>query len=105
MPRAAASSTKRRCCACSTKGHLGGAALDTFATEPLARRLAVARAPQAHPHAAPRRSRRAKHNRPVSTILARQVIDFVATGASRAAVNLPPLTAGSRARGRPRGCR
>lgn len=74
------------------EGHLAGAALDTFATEPLPADSPL----RAHanliltPHLGASTS---EAQQAVSTILARQVIDFVATGAVSGCVNLPPLTA------------
>ncbi|HET6434121.1 MAG TPA: phosphoglycerate dehydrogenase [Xanthomonadaceae bacterium] len=73
-------------------GHLAGAALDTFATEPL---------PESSPLRAHERLILTPHlgastgeaQQAVSTILARQVIDFVETGAVAGCVNLPPLSA------------
>jgi phosphoglycerate dehydrogenase-like enzyme len=90
--RAADWSTKPRCCACSTKGHLNGAALDTFATEPLQSDSPLRAHPKLilTPHLGASTS---EAQQAVSTILARQIIDFVATGAVAGCVNLPPLTA------------
>lgn len=74
------------------EGHLAGAALDTFATEPLQADSPL----RAHanliltPHLGASTS---EAQQAVSTILGRQVIDFVATGAVAGCVNLPPLTA------------
>ncbi len=74
------------------EGHLAGAALDTFATEPLPADSPL----RAHanliltPHLG---ASTGEAQQAVSTILARQVIDFVATGAVAGCVNLPPLTA------------
>jgi D-3-phosphoglycerate dehydrogenase len=74
------------------EGHLGGAALDTFATEPLQSDSPL----RAHskliltPHLGASTS---EAQQAVSTILARQIIDFTATGAVAGCVNLPPLTA------------
>ncbi|MEO6227043.1 MAG: phosphoglycerate dehydrogenase [Thermomonas sp.] len=74
------------------EGHLAGAALDTFATEPLPADSPL----RAHanliltPHLG---ASTGEAQQAVSTILARQIIDFVATGAVAGCVNLPPLTA------------
>ncbi len=74
------------------EGHLAGAALDTFVTEPLPADSPL----RAHanliltPHLG---ASTGEAQQAVSTILARQVIDFVATGAVAGCVNLPPLTA------------
>ena len=74
------------------EGHLAGAALDTFTTEPLPEDSAL----RGHakliltPHLGASTS---EAQQAVSTILARQIIDFVATGAVAGCVNLPPLTA------------
>ncbi|RNF81843.1 phosphoglycerate dehydrogenase [Montanilutibacter psychrotolerans] len=74
------------------EGHIAGAALDTFVTEPL-----QADSPLRHherliltPHLGASTS---EAQQAVSTILARQIIDFCATGAVAGCVNLPPLTA------------
>ena len=74
------------------EGHLGGAALDTFATEPLPADSPLRPHPKLilTPHLGASTS---EAQQAVSTILARQVIDFVATGAVAGCVNLPPLTA------------
>lgn len=74
------------------EGHLAGAGLDTFATEPL---------PEDSPLRACKKLVLAPHlgastseaQQAVSTILARQIIDFVTTGAVAGCVNLPPLSA------------
>jgi len=74
------------------EGHLAGAGLDTFATEPL---------PEDSPLRACKKMVLAPHlgastseaQQGVSTILARQIIDFINTGAVAGCVNLPPLTA------------
>jgi D-3-phosphoglycerate dehydrogenase len=74
------------------EGHLAGAALDTFATEPLPKdsplrgngKLILT------PHLGASTS---EAQQAVSTILARQVIDFLKTGAVAGCVNLPPLSA------------
>ncbi len=74
------------------EGHLAGAALDTFATEPLQADSPL----RAHakliltPHLGASTS---EAQQAVSTILAKQIIDFAATGAVAGCVNLPPLTA------------
>ena len=74
------------------EGHLAGAALDTFTTEPLPADSPL----RAHanliltPHLG---ASTGEAQQAVSTILARQIIDFVATGAVAGCVNLPPLTA------------
>jgi D-3-phosphoglycerate dehydrogenase len=74
------------------EGHLAGAALDTFVTEPLQADSPL----RGHskliltPHLGASTS---EAQQAVSTILARQIIDFVATGAVAGCVNLPPLTA------------
>lgn len=73
-------------------GHLAGAALDTFVTEPLQAESPL----RAHsklvltPHLGASTS---EAQQAVSTTLARQVIDFIDTGAVAGCVNLPPLTA------------
>ena len=74
------------------EGHLGGAALDTFATEPLPKDSALRGNPKLilTPHLGASTS---EAQQAVSTILARQIIDFVNTGAVAGCVNLPPLTA------------
>ena len=74
------------------EGHLGGAALDTFATEPLQADSPLRAHPKLilTPHLGASTS---EAQQAVSTILARQVIDFVETGAVAGCVNLPPLTA------------
>ena len=74
------------------EGHLAGAALDTFVTEPL---------PKDSPLRANARIILTPHlgastseaQQAVSTILARQIIDFLKTGAVAGCVNLPPLSA------------
>ena len=73
-------------------GHLAGAALDTFATEPLQADSPLRAHPKLilTPHLGASTS---EAQQAVSTILARQIIDFVATGAVAGCVNLPPLTA------------
>ena len=74
------------------EGHLGGAALDTFATEPLQKDSPLRAHPKLilTPHLG---ASTGEAQQAVSTILARQIIDFVATGAVAGCVNLPPLTA------------
>ena len=73
-------------------GHLAGAALDTFATEPLPADSPL-RA-QANlvltPHLG---ASTGEAQQAVSTILARQVLDYFATGTVAGCVNLPPLSA------------
>ena len=72
-------------------GHLGGAALDTFVTEPLPKESPLRDHPKLilTPHLG---ASTGEAQQAVSTILARQIIDFVATGAVAGCVNLPPLT-------------
>lgn len=74
------------------EGHLGGAALDTFTTEPLQSDSPLRTHPKLilTPHLGASTS---EAQQAVSTILARQIIDFVTTGAVAGCVNLPPLTA------------
>ncbi|TXH76504.1 MAG: phosphoglycerate dehydrogenase [Lysobacteraceae bacterium] len=74
------------------EGHLAGAALDTFATEPLPADSPLRAHPRLilTPHLGASTS---EAQQAVSTILARQIIDFIATGAVAGCVNLPPLTA------------
>jgi D-3-phosphoglycerate dehydrogenase len=74
------------------EGHLAGAALDTFATEPLQADSPLRAHPKLilTPHLGASTS---EAQQAVSTILAKQIIDFVATGAVAGCVNLPPLTA------------
>lgn len=73
------------------EGHLAGAALDTFATEPLPADSPLRQHPRLvltpHLGASTQEAQRA-----VSAILARQILDFVQTGAIQGCVNLPPLT-------------
>lgn len=73
------------------EGHLAGAALDTFATEPLPKDSPLRGHPRLvlTPHLG---ASTGEAQQAVSTILARQIIDFVATGAVAGCVNLPPLT-------------
>lgn len=74
------------------EGHLAGAALDTFATEPLPEDSPLRRDPHLvlTPHLG---ASTGEAQQAVSTILARQIIDFVETGAVAGCVNLPPLSA------------
>ncbi|SDY68711.1 D-3-phosphoglycerate dehydrogenase [Lysobacter sp. yr284] len=74
------------------EGHIAGAALDTFVTEPLPADSPLRANPKLilTPHLGASTS---EAQQAVSTILARQIIDFVATGAVAGCVNLPPLTA------------
>ncbi|MGO4262433.1 phosphoglycerate dehydrogenase [Lysobacter sp. TAB13] len=74
------------------EGHIAGAALDTFVTEPLPADSALRGNAKLilTPHLGASTS---EAQQAVSTILARQIIDFVATGAVAGCVNLPPLTA------------
>lgn len=74
------------------EGHLAGAALDTFVTEPLPADSPLRDQPNLvlTPHLGASTS---EAQQAVSTILARQIIDFVETGAVAGCVNLPPLTA------------
>ena len=74
------------------ESHLAGAALDTFATEPLPADSPLRAHPRLilTPHLGASTS---EAQQAVSTILARQIIDFIATGAVAGCVNLPPLTA------------
>jgi D-3-phosphoglycerate dehydrogenase len=73
------------------EGHLAGAALDTFVTEPLPADSKLRDNPKLilTPHLGASTS---EAQQAVSTILARQIIDFVKTGAVAGCVNLPPLT-------------
>jgi D-3-phosphoglycerate dehydrogenase len=73
------------------EGHLAGAALDTFATEPLPADSKLRSHPKLilTPHLGASTS---EAQQAVSTILARQIVDFIATGAVAGCVNLPPLT-------------
>jgi D-3-phosphoglycerate dehydrogenase len=74
------------------EGHLAGAALDTFAIEPLPADSVL----RTHskliltPHLG---ASTGEAQQAVSAILARQIIDFLETGAVAGCVNLPPLTA------------
>ncbi|MFN8010747.1 MAG: phosphoglycerate dehydrogenase [Holophagaceae bacterium] len=72
-------------------GHLGGAALDTFVHEPLPADSPLRSHPRLilTPHLGASTSEAQKA---VSTILAKQVMDFLQTGAVAGCVNLPPLS-------------
>jgi len=74
------------------EGHLAGAALDTFVTEPLPKDSPLRNNAKLilTPHLGASTS---EAQQAVSTILARQIIDFLKTGAVAGCVNLPPLTA------------
>ena len=74
------------------EGHLAGAALDTFVTEPLQADSPLRANSKLilTPHLGGSTS---EAQQAVSTILARQIIDFIDTGAVAGCVNLPPLTA------------
>ena len=74
------------------EGHLGGAALDTFVTEPLPKESPLRQHPRLilTPHLGASTS---EAQQAVSTILARQIVDFLKTGAVAGCVNLPPLSA------------
>ena len=74
------------------EGHLAGAALDTFVTEPLPKDSPLRGNPKLilTPHLGASTS---EAQQAVSTILARQIIDFLKTGAVGGCVNLPPLSA------------
>ena len=74
------------------EGHLAGAALDTFVTEPLPKDSPLRAHPRLilTPHLGASTS---EAQQAVSTILAKQIIDFAATGAVAGCVNLPPLSA------------
>jgi predicted amino acid-binding ACT domain protein len=73
------------------EGHLAGAALDTFTTEPLPADSPLRGNPKLilTPHLGASTS---EAQQAVSTILARQIIEFFRTGAVAGCVNLPPLT-------------
>ena len=73
-------------------GRLAGAALDTFATEPLPADSKLRAHPKLilTPHLG---ASTGEAQQAVSTILARQVLDYFATGAVAGCVNLPPLSA------------
>ncbi len=72
--------------------HLAGAALDTFSTEPLPADSPLRVHPKLllTPHLG---ASTGEAQQAVSTILARQIIDFIETGAVAGCVNLPPLSA------------
>ena len=74
------------------EGHLAGAALDTFVTEPLQKDSPLRNNPKLilTPHLG---ASTGEAQQAVSTILARQIIDFLKTGAVAGCVNLPPLSA------------
>jgi D-3-phosphoglycerate dehydrogenase len=74
------------------EGHLAGAALDTFATEPLQKDSPLRAHPKLilTPHLG---ASTGEAQQAVSTILAKQIIDFIDTGAVAGCVNLPPLSA------------
>ncbi len=74
------------------EGHLAGAALDTFATEPLQKDSPLRAHPKLilTPHLG---ASTGEAQQAVSTILAKQIIDFINTGAVAGCVNLPPLSA------------
>ena len=74
------------------EGHLAGAALDTFVTEPLQRESPLRNNSKLilTPHLGASTS---EAQQAVSTILARQIVDFLKTGAVAGCVNLPPLSA------------
>jgi D-3-phosphoglycerate dehydrogenase / 2-oxoglutarate reductase len=71
--------------------HLAGAALDTFVTEPLPADSALRKHPKIvlTPHLG---ASTGEAQQAVSTILAKQIVDFVKTGAVAGCVNLPPLS-------------
>jgi D-3-phosphoglycerate dehydrogenase / 2-oxoglutarate reductase len=73
-------------------GQLAGAALDTFATEPLQPDSKLRAHPKLvlTPHLG---ASTGEAQQAVSTILARQVIEYVESGAVAGCVNLPPLSA------------
>lgn len=73
-------------------GHLAGAALDTFATEPLPADSKLRAHPKLilTPHLG---ASTGEAQQAVSTILARQVLDYFESGTVAGCVNLPPLTA------------
>lgn len=73
------------------KGHLRGAALDTFVTEPLPADSPLRQNPRLilTPHLG---ASTGEAQKAVSVILARQIIDFLKTGAVAGCVNLPPLS-------------
>ena len=74
------------------EGHLAGAALDTFATEPLPKDSPLRMHPKLilTPHLG---ASTGEAQQAVSTILAREVLDYFDSGAVAGCVNLPPLTA------------
>lgn len=74
------------------QGHLAGAGLDTFATEPLPADSPLRRCPKLvlTPHLG---GATGEAQQGVATILARQIVDFLRTGAVAGCVNLPPLSA------------
>ena len=74
------------------EGHLAGAALDTFVTEPLQKDSPLRANAKLilTPHLGASTS---EAQQAVSTILARQMIEFMNTGAVAGCVNLPPLSA------------
>ncbi|MEO5566366.1 MAG: phosphoglycerate dehydrogenase, partial [Luteimonas sp.] len=73
-------------------GQLAGAALDTFTTEPLPADSPLRAHPNLvlTPHLG---ASTGEAQQAVSTILAREVLDYFATGAVAGCVNLPPLSA------------
>lgn len=73
-------------------GHLAAAALDTFATEPLPKDSKLRAHPKLilTPHLG---ASTGEAQQAVSTILARQVLDYFDSGTVAGCVNLPPLTA------------
>jgi D-3-phosphoglycerate dehydrogenase len=73
-------------------GQLAGAALDTFATEPLPQDSPLRAHPNLvlTPHLG---ASTGEAQQAVSTILAREVLDYFDTGAVAGCVNLPPLSA------------
>lgn len=73
------------------EGHLAGAAFDTFVTEPLPKDSPLRAHPRMvlTPHLG---ASTGEAQQAVSTILARQILDFFQTGAVAGCVNLPPLT-------------
>jgi D-3-phosphoglycerate dehydrogenase len=73
------------------EGHLAGAALDTFVTEPLPADSKLREHPKLilTPHLGASTS---EAQQAVSTILARQIVEFFRSGAVAGCVNLPPLT-------------